>query len=207
MTKGAAMRTISSFINVTLDGYFEGPNHDISFFKGDKEDNSYFREQSSGRSTMLMGHRTYEMMKAFWPTEQASKENPDVAKYMNEAPKVVVARRPFEPGWRNVTVVSGDVVDEIRKIKEQSGGPIVTLGSNSLCVSLLEEGLIDEVRIMVNPIALGDGTPLFTGLSEAARLTLADTRSFTSGKVLLTYKPEAAERRSSDAHAAAGARA
>jgi dihydrofolate reductase len=200
------MRTISSFINVTLDGYFEGPNHDISFFKGDDEDNSYFREQSSSRSAILMGHRTYDMMKRFWPTEQAKKENPEVAKYMNEAPKIVVARRPFEPGWHNVTVVSGDVVGKIGKIKEQSGGPIVTLGSNALCVSLLEEGLIDEVRVMVNPIALGDGTPLFTGLSESSRLTLADTRPFKSGKVLLTYKPDAARRTSPEAHAAAGAR-
>jgi dihydrofolate reductase len=119
------MRTISSFINVTLDGYFEGPNHDISFFKGDDEDNTYFREQSNGRSTILMGHRTYEMMKVFWPTEQANTENPEVAKYMNEAPKIVAAHRPFEPGWRNVTVVSGDVVSEIRKMNEQTGGRAV----------------------------------------------------------------------------------
>jgi dihydrofolate reductase len=200
------MRTISSFINVTLDGYFEGPNHDISFFKGDNEDNTYFREQSSSRSTILMGHRTYDMMKSLWPTEQAKKENPDVATYMNESPKIVVAHQPFHPGWHNVTVLSGAVLGEIRKLKQQSGGPIVTLGSNSLCVGLLAEGLIDEFRIMVNPVALGEGTPLFTGLREKADLVLANARPFTSGKVLLTYRSNPGQNRDREARVVVGAR-
>jgi dihydrofolate reductase len=183
------MRTISLFINVTLDGYFEGPNHDLSFFKGDDEDNSFFREQSGSGATLLMGHRTYEMMKSFWPTPQAQKSNPEVAKYMNEMPKIVAAHRPFDPGWTNAAVISGDVVGEVRKLKKQPGKPIVILGSNTLAVSLLPEGLIDEVQMMVNPVALGNGTPLFKGLTQRVDLKLLKTRQFKSGNALLTYAP------------------
>lgn len=134
------MRAISWFINVTADGYFEGPNHDLSFFKGDDQDNTFFKEQSQGGATLLFGHRTYEMMKKWWPTEEAKKANPEVAEYMNAMPKLVAAHEGFEPGWENVTVVSGDVVDEIRKLKEQPGNSIVILGSNALAISLLPEG-------------------------------------------------------------------
>src|SRR6185436_12556358 len=103
------MRTISQFINVTLDGYFEGPNHDISFFKGDDDGNAFFREQTRQGSEMMFGHRTYEMMKAFWPTPQAKESNPEIAKYMNEMPKIVAARQSFDPGWHRVTVIHGDI--------------------------------------------------------------------------------------------------
>ena len=188
------MRTISSFMNVTVDGYFEGPNHDISFFKGDNQDSTFFREQASAGATMLFGHRTYDLMKSWWPTQQAKQANPEVAKYMNEMPKIVAARQPFEPGWSKVTVVSGDTIDEIRKLKEGSGKHIVILGSNSLCVSLMQKGLIDEFQIMVNPVVLGNGTPLFKGLAERATLRLMNTRQFESGNVVHMYKSVTAQR-------------
>src|SRR5215470_13311298 len=182
------MRTISSFMNVTVDGYFEGPNHDISFFKGDDQDNSFFREQASAGASMLFGHRTYDLMKSWWPTQQAKEANPEVAKYMNEMPKIVAAHQPFEAGWNKVTVISGDVVHEVQKLKEGQGKHIVILGSNSLCVSLMRKGLIDEFQIMVNPIVLGNGTPLFKGLPERAKLKLVNTRQFESGTVVHFYK-------------------
>jgi len=183
------MRKISLFMHVSLNGYFEGPNHDISFFKQGDENNAFFREQTSEGATMLFGQRTYELMKSWWPTQQAKEANPEMAKFMNETPKVVVAHQPFEPGWNNVTVISGDVAGEIRKLKEQPGKHIVILGSNTLCVSLMQEGLVDEFQIMVNPVALGDGTSLFKGLPEKADLKLLKTREFKSGNILLTYEP------------------
>lgn len=183
------MRTISMFMNVTIDGYFEGPGHDISFFK-EEQDNSFFQEQtgSGPGAVTLMGHRTYDMMKSFWPTPEGQASNPEVAKFMNESPKIVAAHEPFEPGWQNVTVISGDVVAEVRKLKESDGNPIVILGSNTLCVSLLPEGLIDEIQLMVNPVALGEGTPLFHGLSRKVELKLVKTRQFDSGNALLEYR-------------------
>lgn len=183
------MRNISSFMNVTVDGYFEGPNHDISFFKGDDQDNTFFNEQAKEGATLLFGHRTYDMMKSFWPTPEAKRSNPDMAKYMNEMPKIVVSRKPFDPGWSNVTVISGEAVDQIRDLKKTHGAPIVILGSNSLCVSLLEADLIDEFQIMVNPIAIGDGTPLFKGLTGKTDLHLTRTKQFDSGKAIHIYEP------------------
>jgi dihydrofolate reductase len=183
------MRKISLFMHVSLDGYCEGPNHDISFFKKDGEANAFFREQTNEGATMLFGHRTYELMKSWWPTQQAKKANPEIAKFMNEMPKVVVAHQRFEPGWNNVTVISGDVAGEVRNLKEQPGKHIVILGSNTLCVSLMQEGLVDEFQIMVNPVALGNGTSLFKGLPQKVDLKLLKTREFKSGNVLLTYEP------------------
>jgi dihydrofolate reductase len=128
-------------------------------------------------------------MKSFWPTAQAREANPEVAQYMNEMPKLVAAHRPFEPGWTNVTVISGDAVDRVRKLKEGPGSGIVILGSNSLCVSLMQAGLIDELQIMVNPVVLGSGTPLFKGLPHPAKLKLIHARQFESGNAVHLYEP------------------
>jgi len=139
------------------------------------------------------GDRTYELMKSWWPIQQAKQANPEVAKYMNETPKVVAAHEAFKPDWNNTIVVSGDVAGEVRKLKERSGKRIVILGSNTLCVSLMQHGLVDEFQIMMNPIALGNGTPLFKGLRQRAELRLSKTRDFKSGNVLLTYTSAGAQ--------------
>lgn len=135
------MRKLFLFMHVSLDGYFEGPNHDISWFKKDNDDehNAFTLEQTNEAGAMLFGHTTYEMMKSYWPTQQAKEGNHELAKFMTEKPKVVVAHQPFEPGWNNVTVISSNVAREVRKLKEQPGKNIVVLGSNTLCVSLMEE--------------------------------------------------------------------
>jgi dihydrofolate reductase len=181
------MRTIFLFMNVSLDGYFEAPGHDISGFRGDME--AFSPGQATEVDTILLGRRTYEMMKSFWPTQQAERNMPEVAKFMSEKLKVVVSHTPFEPGWKNVRVISADVSEEIKRLKEQPGEAIIIFGSNNLCVSLLQEDLIDELQIMLNPVLFGAGTSLFTGLSKRVVLNLTDTRRFKSGAMLLTYKP------------------
>jgi dihydrofolate reductase len=176
------------FMNVSLDGYFEGPNHDTSWFKeNDDEEDAWALEQLKEPATLLFGHKTYELMKSFWPTQQAKEAMPEIAKFMNEMPKIVVAHQSFEPGWNNATIISDNIVSKVRKLRVQPDKNIVILGSNMLCVSLMQEGLIDEFEIMVNPVALGDGTPLFNGLPHTAHLKPLKTREFKSGKVLLTY--------------------
>ncbi len=180
------MRRIFLFMNVSLDGYFEDEARDISGFHAD------FEAFSSGESrevdTLLLGHKTYEMMK-FWSTPQAAEMQPDVARFMNERHKVVVSHAPFEPGWSNVTVFSGDVIRQVRALKEEPGQSIIIMGSNSLSVSLMQAGLIDEFQIVVNPVVFGVGTSLFAGLPGKAEMTLVDTTRFKSGGVLLRYVP------------------
>jgi dihydrofolate reductase len=180
------MRKIFLFMNVSLDGYFEGPGHDISGFKTDFE--AFSSEQSQEIDTLLFGRKTYEMMK-FWSTPQAEETAPEIAKFMNEKLKIVASHGPFEPGWNNVRVIGGDVVGAVRKLKEQSGKNMIMFGSNTLCVSLMQERLVDEFQIVANPVVFGEGTSLFKGLSKKADLTLTETRLFKSGAILLTYHP------------------
>ena len=106
---------------------------------------------------------------------------------MNETPKVVVSHKSFVPDWQNTTVICDDLVDELSKLKVVDSNTIV-LGSNNLCETLILEGLLDEVQIVVNPVLLGDGTPLFKGLSKTTELILKETTVFESGKVLLVYE-------------------
>ena len=180
------MKKIFVFTNVSLDGYFEAPGHDISGFKNDPE--AMAPNPGKEVDTILLGHRTFEMMK-FWSTPQAAETAPEIAKFFNENLKVIVSHNSFDPGWNNSKVISIDVAGEIKKLKAQPGKNIIMFGSNTLCVSLMQEGLIDEFQIIVNPVAFGEGTPLFKGLPKKAELKLMETRKFKSGAVLLTYEP------------------
>ena len=180
------MRRIIVFTNVSLDGFFEGPGHDLSGFSNDFE--AFSSGAGSEIDTLLWGHTTYEGMK-FWSTPQGEGMAPEIARFMAETAKVVASRQPFEPGWRNISVISGDVPGEVRRLKEQHGKDILIFGSSTLCVSLLEEGLIDELQIVINPVLLGSGTTVFHGLAGKTGLTLKDTRRFQSGAVMLVYTP------------------
>ena len=180
------MRKILVFTNVSLDGYFEGPGHDISGFKRDSE--AFSRRGNEEADALLFGHRTYEMMK-FWSTPEAAAAMPEMAQVINEDQKFVASHAPFEPGWKNVTVLSGDVAAQVKKLKEGPGKNIMIFGSNTLCVSLLQAGLIDELQIVVNPVVFGEGTPLFKGLPKKVELILREAHPFKSGAILLIYAP------------------
>lgn len=169
---------------VSVDGYFEGPGHDISWHNVNAEFNDFANKQLEEEvGTLLFGHRTYDLMAAYWPTAQGT-----TAQLMNALPKVVVAHAPFTPEWDGTTVISANVIDAVRALKAQPGKDIAIFGSNMLCVSLMEAGLVDEFRIMVCPVALGNGTALFAGLSRRVNFHLTKTRAFDSGNVLGYYR-------------------
>jgi dihydrofolate reductase len=180
------MRRVFLFINVSLDGYFEMPGHDISGFKRDNE--AFDSGGGNEVDTLLFGHTTYEGMK-FWATPQAAEMMPDIAKFMNATPKYVASRQNFDPGWDKVTVIH-DAVADVKKLKAQPGKTIMIMGSSNLCVSLMQAGLIDDFQVVVNPVVFGAGTTLFDGLPGKADLTLTSSHPFKSGAVLLTYVPE-----------------
>jgi dihydrofolate reductase len=183
------MRKLFVFMMVSLDGYFEGLGHDLSWHNAKHEEFKRLEAEHKVESdAILMGHATYDLMAKFWPTPTALEADPETAKFMNETPKFVVSHKPFEPGWHNVAVIHVDVLNRIQTLKNQPGKSIALLGSNRLCVSLMEEGLVDEFRIMVNPVALGAGTPLFSGLKKQTNFKLIAVRKYSSGNVLLTYK-------------------
>jgi dihydrofolate reductase len=181
------MRRIYLFMMVSLDGYFEGEGHDLSWHTVDDEFNKFVHEQLRDTGAILFGKRTYQMMAAFWPTPQGQAVDKETANAMNALPKYVASDEPFETKWNNTTVLSGDVAGKVSKLKSGSGKDVAILGSNMLCVSLMEKGLIDEFRVMVNPRAISKGTPLFAGLERPIRFKLLDSRIFKNGNVLNRY--------------------
>jgi dihydrofolate reductase len=183
------MRKLYSFIVVSLDGFYEGPNGEFDWPNVDEEFNEFAIEQINDTDLLLFGRRTYEGMASYWPTEAARQDDPMVAELMNTVPKIVVSTSLASADWNNTMVVRGDVAEEISKLKQQPGKSIAIFGSPTLTVSLIEMGLVDELRLMVNPIALGDGHSLFRTAKERLRVELRQTRTFSSGNVLLTYRP------------------
>ena len=184
------MRKVFLFNMTTLDGFFEGPNQDISWHNVDDEFNEFAIDQLNEIGTLLFGRVTYQGMESYWPTESAIKDDPIVAGLMNSLPKIVFSTTLDKAEWNNSRLVKENVVEEVLKLKGQPGKDIAIFGSSDLAVTLAGQGLIDEYRIIVNPVFLGGGTPLLKGIKEKVNLKLLNARIFKSGNVLLYYAPE-----------------
>ena len=183
---GTKLRKIFLFMMVSLDGYFEGKDHDLSWHNADnKEFQDFAIEQLGEIGTIIFGKTTYEMMASFWPTDLA-KDDPITAELMTKTPKIVISHSLEKADWANTRLIKENVEEELKKLKSQPGKDLAVFGSSNLCLSLLKMGLLDELRIMINPIVIGEGTTLFAGLDEKLKLKLQDTRVFKSGNVLLT---------------------
>ena len=181
------MRKTFLFMMVSVDGYFEGVNNDISWHNTDEEFNDFAIGQLDEVDTLVFGRRTYELMASYWPTTAGTNDDPKTAARMNSYKKVVFSKSPLKTNWENVQAYKEDVASVINTLKQQPGKNIAVLASSNLCLTLIREGLLDEVRLMVNPIALGNGTSLFTGLASRLDLTLISSRTFGNHNVLLTY--------------------
>lgn len=173
---------------LTLNGFYKGFNEDISWHRHGGEEEEYSKEGAQSQSVLLFGRVTYEMMKSFWPTEQAMANMPEVAEGMNKSQKIVVSRTLDKADWNNTTILKGDLVEEIKKLKQQPGNDITILGSGSIVTQLADAGLIDTYQFMIDPVAIGHGTPAFDGLQHKLDLELISSRVFKSGVVLLIYK-------------------
>jgi dihydrofolate reductase len=183
------MRRTFAFIMTTLDGYYEGPHQEFDFWVLDEEFEEFSAEQLDEVDALLFGRVSYEGMAAYWPTPEAERDDPRVAAKMNGLSKIVVSRTLERAEWANTRLIKDDVAQELRELKEQPGKDIAILGSSDLTASLLEMGLVDEVRIMVNPVVLGAGKSVFKTAGERISLKLVKSRRFDSGKVLLCYQP------------------
>jgi dihydrofolate reductase len=174
---------------VSADGFFEGPNHDISWHNFDEEFGDLSIRQLNEIDAIMFGRATYEVMARYWPTDIGRRDSPVIAQMMNNKPKFVFSRTLEKADWQNTTLIKDKVAEEVRKIKEEPGKDIAIFGSSNLCVSFLEMGLLDELRIVVNPVVLGDGTRLFQGLRNKINLRLDKATPFKNGNVLLQYHP------------------
>jgi dihydrofolate reductase len=183
------MRKVLLFMMVSVDGYFEDAEGTIDWHNVDEDFNEFAIEQLDGVDTLLFGRVTYELMASYWPTEGAIADDPEVAGRMNAKPKIVFSNSLEGADWEHTTLISGDAATELARLKQEPGGDMIIMGSSRLAASLGAAGLIDEYRIIVAPIALGDGRPVLGGMTERVPLQLAGARTFDSGNVLLTYRP------------------
>jgi dihydrofolate reductase len=186
------MSRLAVFNSVSLDGYFTDIHGDMSWAHRDDEDaewNAFVESNARGGGVLLLGRITYELMVSYWPTPNAIRSYPTVAKQMNELPKVVFSRTLDKVSWSNTRLVKSDMLAEIRRMKTEPGKDMVILGSGSIVTQLSQEGLVDEYQIVVVPIVLGKGRTMFEGIKKKLALKLTKTRTFSNGNVLLCYEP------------------
>lgn len=186
------MRKLAVFNNVTLDGYFTDAHGDMSWaHTDDPEWTAFVAENASGGGVLLLGRITYELMASYWPTPAARTTAPAVAEGMNRMQKVVFSRTLKNASWQNTTLVKGDIVAAVRKLKNEAGPGMAILGSGSIVSQLAPAGLIDEYQIVVHPVVLGRGKTMFDGVKQPLSLRLTKSRVFGNGNVVLWYEPRA----------------
>jgi len=184
------MRKIILMMSVSLDGFIEGPGHELDWQLVDDELHGHFNTQLSAMGAFLSGRVTYELMASFWPTADAdpSSTEPMVqfARIWRDMPKIVYSRTLERAGW-NTTIVREVVANEVSELKAQPGADLV-LGGADLAATFLRHDLIDELRLYVHPIVIGQGKALFPASGSRISLRLAETRAFGNGVVLLRYQ-------------------
>jgi dihydrofolate reductase len=188
------VRRIVLMISVSLDGFFEGPGGNLDWHLVDDEVHTEFNAVLGAMSAFLDGRVTYELMAEFWPTADRDPESTppmvEFARIWRDMPKVVFSRTLERADW-NATVVREVVPDEIRRMQAEPGGDMA-VGGADLADEFRRHDLIDEYRLYVHPILLGEGTPLFRTADTRAELRLLETRTFGNGVVLLRYARSAA---------------
>ncbi len=172
---------------ISLDGYYEGPNHEIDWHNVDAEFNDYAIEFLNSVDLLLFGRVTYELMAGYWPTEMAVTNDPVVAGKMNKLSKIVISKTLDKAEWNNTKLIKENITEKIEKLKKQQGKDIAIFGSSDLALALIEENLIDEFHLLVNPVIIGSGKTLFKGIKGKLMLKLIDTKTFKSGNVMLCY--------------------
>jgi dihydrofolate reductase len=179
------VRKLVSGLFMTLDGVVEAPEKwHLRYFND--EMGEIIDSAAEQSDAILLGRRTYEEFAAFWPSQGS--EVP-MADYFNETPKHVVSTTLDNLEWANSSLITGNVAGQIGALKERRGANIQVTGSPTLVRSLLRDGLLDELALLVHPLVVGGGKRLFEDLSFGTALALVESRSLGSGVLALTYRP------------------
>jgi dihydrofolate reductase len=192
---------VTEFISV--DGVVEDPGGSEHFKRGGwafetnrgAEGDKFKLDETMASEALLLGRVTYEGFAASWPSRDG-----EFADKFNTMPKYVVSSTLQQPEWNNSTVLKGDVVEEVAKLRQERDGDIVVHGSARLVQTLLDHGLVDELRLMVFPVVLGAGKRLFGDTSAKKRLRLADSRTVGDGVTILSYQPAGEEAKASNSN-------
>lgn len=189
------MREIIVSERITLDGFITGPNGEMDWMEEflDEALANYESELQKTADTALMGRVTYQGFESYWPHVPEDPASPqglvEYANQLNAMRKIVFSRTLSRAGWNNSTVVREIVPEAIRKLKQAPGRNIVIQGSASIVQTLMKHGLIDRYQLLVYPIVLGSGKPLFQQSSHKLKLSLVHTERHPSGVVVLAYQP------------------
>jgi len=185
------MGKIISFMHISLDGFVAGQNGEMDWIKVDEEIFDYVGKRISKSDTALYGRLTYQMMESYWPTAAdhptASRHDIEHSKWYGKVQKVVLSKTINNAGLINTEIISENLTDRIKEIKQQTDTEILLFGSPTATHSLIQQNLIDGYWLFVNPVILGRGIPLFVDVKEKIKLSLLDTRQFDCGVTALNY--------------------
>jgi dihydrofolate reductase len=168
----------------SLDGFFESRSKELDWVVTDAEFFEYAKGLLRTVDTLLFGRATYLHMASYWPTAPVD----EIAEKMNNLPKIVFSKTLQKAEWNNSRLVASNIEEEVSRLKGQPGKDMVIFGSAMLASSLLQWGLVDEYRVILQPVLLGSGSPLFRDITERIRMKLMSAKSFGSGVVLLSYQ-------------------
>ena len=178
-------------MHTSLDGFVAGPNGEMDWINVDDEMFDFVATMTEQADTALYGRVTYEMMQSYWPKAgeqpKATKHDIEHSGWYNKVSKIVLSKTIQETGLHNTKVIGDQLSVNINKLKQQEGQNILIFGSPGASKSLLNEGLIDEFWLFVNPIILGEGMPLFKDMTGATTLNFIESRTFACGVIALHY--------------------
>lgn len=185
------MRNLIFFMHTSLDGFVAGLNGEMDWINVDDAIFDFVGTMTDQADTALYGRVTYEMMQSYWPKagEQpnATKHDKEHSTWYNSVSKVVLSKTLNETGLHNTKVIGDQLSDNINKLKQKGGKNILIFGSPGASQSLLNQGLIDEFWLFVNPIILGQGMPLFKDITGMTKLKLVESKTFACGVIALHY--------------------
>lgn len=186
-------RRLFAHMLVSLDGFIEGPDHELDWFRdGDPQFERYCDEMIDAVGLALYGRRAYELMVQYWPAAELTPRSPAdlaFARKMNALPKVVLSRTLEHATWSNTRVVRDGVAAAIGALKREPGKPIVAWAGAGLLATLMRLRLVDEIRLVVHPVVLGRGTPLFQDVAQRQAFRLVRTTQLGEQLVVVCYEP------------------
>ncbi|MBO9701807.1 MAG: dihydrofolate reductase [Sporocytophaga sp.] len=182
------MRKLIFQMMISVDGLYEGPNKEIDWHNVDEEFNEYAIDLLNNLDILLFGRITFDLMASYWPTQEAIKDSPIVAERMNNLSKIVFSKKLKSANWQNTKVINENINELVMNLKKEQGKDMAIFGSSDLALTFIKHNLIDEYRIMVNPLVLGKGKRLFEGITEKLNLKLKSAKIFKSGNVMLCYE-------------------
>jgi dihydrofolate reductase len=186
------LRKLKLQVQMSMDGYIAGPNGELDWLVWNWDDKlkNYVDELTESIDTILLGRKMTEGFISHWTDAMSNPDSPEYAfaKIMVETPKIVFTKTLTDSKWANTNIATGELTDEINKLKRQNGKDIIVYGGASFDASLIKEGLIDEYHLFVNPTAIGNGMPLFKDLTQRRKFTLVKSTAFDCGIAVLNYR-------------------